>query len=130
MSMDKMEQARWDLAAEMFKRAGNNGGWTMEIHEVSDPDYGYSVGGSTVPEWIIPSFREMPGPFVIQQISRHIGIIDRAGREMSGGWVRDDGVLVLDAPDILTDREAAIALGRERGEEAVYCLHTGETITL
>ena len=130
MSMDKMEQARWDLAAEMFKRAGDNGGWTMEIHEVSDPDYGYSVGGSTVPEWIIPSFREMPGPFVIQQISRHIGIIDRAGREMSGGWVREDGVLVLDSPDILTDREAAIALGRERGEDAIYCLHTGETITL
>ena len=125
-----MEQARWNLAAEMFKRAGNSGGWTMEIHEVSDPDYGYSVGGSTVPEWIIPSFREMPGPFVIQQISRHIDIIDRAGREMSGGWVRDDGVLVLDAPDILTDRDAAIALGRERGEQAIYCLHTGETITL
>ena len=126
-----MEQARWDLAVEMFKRAGDNGGWTMEIHEVSDPDYGYSVGGNPlVPGWIIPSFREMPGPFVIQQISRHIDIIDRAGREMSGGWVREDGVLVIDSPDILTDREAAIALGRERGEDAIYCLHSGETITL
>ena len=125
-----MEQARWDLAAEMFKRAGDNGGWTMEIHEVRDPDHGYSVGGSTVPEWIIPDFRNMPGPFVVQQISRHIDIIDRAGREMSGGWVREDGVLVLDSPDILTDREAAIALGRERGQEAIYCLDTDETITL
>ena len=130
MSMDKMEQARWDLAAEMYKRAGDNGGWTMEIHEVIDPDYGYSVGGSTVPEWNFPSFRELPGPFVIQQISRHIEAIDRAGREVSGGWVREDGVLVLDSPDVLTDREAAIALGRERGEQAIYCLHTGETITL
>lgn len=128
--MDKMEQARWDLAAEMFKRAGENGGWTMEIHEISDPDHGYSVGGSTVPEWIIPDFREMPGPFVIQQISRHIDIIDRAGREVSGGWVRDDGALVLDSPDIVTVRDVAIALGRERGEDAIYCLHTGETITL
>lgn len=128
--MDKMEQARWDLAAEMFKRAGDNGGWAMEIHEVSDPDYGYSVGGSTVPEWIIPAFREMPGPFVIQQISRHIDIIDRAGREVSGGWVRDDGALVLDSPDIVTVRDVAIAMGRKRGEDAIYCLHTGETITL
>ena len=126
-----MEQARWDLAAEMFKRAGNNGGWTMDIHENSVPNYGYAVGGSTVPEWIIPSFREMPGPFVIQQISRHIDIIDRAGREMSGGLVRDDGVMVLDSPDIVTgSRDVAVSLGRKRGEQAIYCLHTGETITL
>lgn len=128
--MDKMEQARWDLAAEMYKRAGDSGGWTMEIHEDSDPDYGYAVGGSKVPEWIIPAFRDMPGPFVIQQISRHIDIIDRAGREVSGGWVRDDGVLVLDSPDIVTVRDVAIAMGRKRGEDAIYCLHTGETITL
>ena len=102
----------------------------MDIHEDSDPDYGYSVGGSTVPEWIIPNFHDMPGPFVIQQISRHIDVIDRAGRDVSGGWLDDDGALVLDSPDILTDRDAAIALGRERGEDAIYCLHTGETITL
>ena len=130
MSMDIMEKAVWDIAVDMYNRAGNSGGWTMNIHEIIDPDYGYSVGGSTVPEWIVPDFRDMPGPFVVQQISRHIDIIDRAGREMSGGWVREDGVLVLDSPDILTDREAAIALGRERGEDAIYCLHTGETITL
>ena len=125
-----MEQARWDLAAEMYKRAGDSGGWTMDIHETSEPDHGYAVGGSTVPEWSIPAFREMPGPFVIQRLSRHIDIIDRAGREMSGGWVDSDGAMVLDSPDIITDRYAAIALGRERGEQAIYCLHTGETITL
>lgn len=125
-----MDQARWDLAAEMYKRAGDDGGWTMYIDGDSDPDHGYSVGGSRVPEWVIPDFRDMPGPFVIQQINRHIEIIYQAGRDMSGGWLRDDGTLVLDSPDIVTDRDYAIALGRKRGEDAIYCLHTGETINL
>ena len=125
-----MEQSQWELAAEMYKRAGNDGGWTMTTDGGSAPDHGYSVGGSSVPEWVIPDFRDMPGPFVIQQINRHIEIIYQAGRDMSGGWLRDDGALVLDSPDIVTDRGAAIALGREREEDAIYCLHTGETITL
>ena len=129
--MNKMEQAVWEMAAEMFKRAGNDGGWTMEIHEVIDPDHGYAVGGNPeVPEWVIPGFRNLPGPFTIQQISRYIGNIDSADQEVSGGWVRDDGALVLDSPTILESRSQAIALGRERGEQAIYCLHTGETITL
>lgn len=131
MSMDKMEQARWDLAAEMFKRAGDNGGWTLDVHQVAGPKYGYSVGGNPlVPGWIIPSFREMPGPFVIQQIARYLENIDAAGLDWSGGWVDDGGALVLDSPSILVTREAAIRLGHKRGEQAIYCLHTGETITL
>ena len=126
-----MEQARWDLAAEMFKRAGDDGGWTMTTDGCSAPDDGYSVGGNpSVPEWVIPDFRDMPGPFVIQQIARYLENISNAGGGWSGGWVRDDGALVLDSPTIVTEREAAIALGRKRGEDAIYCLHTGETITL
>lgn len=129
--MDKMEQARWDLAAEMYKRAGDNGGWTMTTDGGSAPDDGYSVGGNpSVPEWVIPDFRDMPGPFVVQQIARYLENISNAGGGWSGGWVRDDGALVLDSPTIVTEREAAIALGRKRGEDAIYCLHTGETITL
>ena len=129
--MDKMVQERWDLAAEMLKRAGNNGGWTMSAESDFSPEYGYAVGGNpSVPEWIIPSFRDMPGPFVIQQINRYLEIISNSGGGWSGGWVRDDGVLVLDSPSILQTREAAIRLGHERGEQAIYCLHTGETIAL
>ena len=129
--MNKMQQAVWDMASEMLKRAGNDGGWTMEIHEVIDPDHGYSVGGNpAVPAWVLPGFRNLPGPFTVQQIARYIENIDSADQEVSGGWVRDDGALVLDSPTILESRSQAIALGRDRGEEAIYCLHTGETITL
>lgn len=126
-----MEQAQWDIAAEMYKRAGNDGGWTMCIDGDSDPDHGHSVGGNpSVPELVIPGFRDMPGPLVIQQITRYLDKITSTGGGWSGGWVRDDGALVLDSPSIIVEREAAIALGREREEDAIYCLHTGETITL
>ena len=123
--------ARWDLAALMLKRAAENGGWTMSSESDFKPEYGYAVGGNpSVPEWVVPSYRDMPGPFVIQQISRYLENISNAGGGWSGGWVDRAGALVLDSPNIVTDREEAIALGRERGEEAIYCLHTGETITL
>lgn len=126
-----MEQARWDLAAVMLKQAGDNGGWTMSAESDFEPEYGYAVGGNPlVPEWIIPNFRDMPGPFVIQQITRYLERISNSGGGWSGGWVDDTGALVLDSPVIVTDRGAAIALGREREEDAIYCLHTGETITL
>ena len=126
-----MEKAVWDIAVDMYNRAGNSGGWTMNIHETIEPDHGYSVGGNPkVPEWTIPGWREIPGPAVIQQIARYLRNIDKADQELSGGWVDDDGVLYLDSPTILESRNQAVALGRERGEEAIYCLHTGETTTL
>lgn len=131
IGMDEMQKTVWDMGAEMLKRAAEDGGWTMTIHDTTDPDHGYSVGGNPkVPEWIIPSFRDMPGPFIIQQISRYIGNIDNADEEFSGGWVSEDGTLYLDSPTILESRSQAVALGRRRGEQAIYCIHTGETIIL
>ena len=129
MSMHKMEQAVWDIAAEMYKRAGNSGGWTMDIHEFHDPDHGYAVGG-ILPEWIFPGWKNAPGPAVIQMIRDYIVNIDNADESVSGGWARDDGTLVLDASTVLESRSQAVVLGRERGEEAIYCLHTDETIEL
>ena len=128
----RMEQAQWELAAKMYKRAGDDGGWTMDIHEISEPDYGYSVGGNPkVPEYVIESMHYKPGPLIIRLISEYIRRIDNADEEFSGGWYRErDGALVLDCPTILESRSQAVALGRARGEDAIYCLHTGETITL
>lgn len=132
MSMDKMQRAVWEMSAEMLKRAGKDGGWTMAVHDTTDPDHGYSVGGNPkVPEYVIESMHYKPGPLIIKLISGYIRMIDNADEEFSGGWYRErDGALVLDCPTILESRSQAVALGRERGEDAIYCLHTGETITL
>lgn len=126
-----MDQAIWNIALDFYNRAGNSGGWTADIHSHFDPTEGYSVGGNPkVTEWTIPFWRNMPGPTVVQVIADYIRIIDSAGETLSGGWVDDHGTLYLDSPTVYLDRETAIALGQHRGEKAIYCLHTGETIEL
>lgn len=37
-----------------------------------------------------------------------------------GAWVNDDGYAFIEVSDIVFDREQAIALGKERGEEAIW----------
>lgn len=119
-----------EMASDVLRQASKNGGWTMDIHSADDPDHGYSVGGNPdVPEWIIPGWRNTPGPVLIQTVTDYLHNIDRAGQSISGGW-ESEGTLYLDAPTILESRSQAIALGRSRGEQAIYCLHTGETIEL
>ena len=50
-------------------------------------------------------------------------------RRYLGAWV-NDGVLVLDVVQVHPHQHMAILLGRLRGEDAIYDLDTGQTITL
>jgi hypothetical protein len=49
------------------------------------------------------------------------------GATIIGTWV-DDGVLYVDAIDLITDTDEAIRLARSRGEKAIY--HLTDKITL
>lgn len=40
--------------------------------------------------------------------------------QVIGAWVNDEGNAFIEVSDIVFDREQAIALGRERGEEAIW----------
>ena len=40
--------------------------------------------------------------------------------QVIGAWVNDEGEAFIEVSDIVFDREEAIALGRERGEEAIW----------
>ena len=40
--------------------------------------------------------------------------------QVIGAWVNDDGYAYIEVSDIVFDREEAIALGREREEEAIW----------
>ena len=116
--------------SDLLKSAESTGGWTFNVTDGSVPDHGYAVGGDPmVPEHIIPSWRSMFGPVTHQMIRDHLDVIAEAGATHTGGW-DSDGMLYLDSPTIVESRSQAVALGRERGEQAIYCLHTGETITL
>ena len=40
--------------------------------------------------------------------------------QVIGAWVNDEGNAFIEVSDIVFDREEAIALGKERGEEAIW----------
>ena len=40
--------------------------------------------------------------------------------QVIGAWVNDEGLVFIEVSDIVFDREEAIALGKERGEEAIW----------
>jgi hypothetical protein len=40
--------------------------------------------------------------------------------QVIGAWVNDDNYAYIEVSDIVFDREEAIALGKERGEEAIW----------
>ena len=41
-------------------------------------------------------------------------------QKVIGAWVNDDDYAYIEVSDIVFDREEAIALGKERGEEAIW----------
>lgn len=41
-------------------------------------------------------------------------------KQVIGAWVNDDNYVYIEVSDIIFDRDEAIALGRERGEEAIW----------
>ena len=40
--------------------------------------------------------------------------------QVIGAWVNDDNYAFIEVSDIVFDRDSAIALGKERGEEAIW----------
>jgi ornithine cyclodeaminase/alanine dehydrogenase-like protein (mu-crystallin family) len=50
--------------------------------------------------------------------------------QVIGAWVNDDNYAYIEVADIVFDREEAIALGRERGEEAIYDFANSESVYL
>ena len=50
--------------------------------------------------------------------------------QVIGAWVNDDNYVYIEVADIVFDREEAIALGRERGEEAIWDFDNDDEIKL
>lgn len=111
---------------------GGHPGFTLTLSGQEVSGIGYAVGGN--PECPEKSVR-LPSITVgdMRRAERAIKIyarrVERKGQRYVGGW-RDSGRLYLDSPTILLDREAAIALGRERGERAIYDIENCEEIRL
>ena len=50
--------------------------------------------------------------------------------QVIGAWVNDDNYAYIEVSDIVVDREEAIALGKERGEEAIWDFKNNREIKL
>jgi len=50
--------------------------------------------------------------------------------QVIGAWVNDDNYVYIEVADIVFDREEAIALGKERGEEAIWDFDNDDEIKL
>lgn len=116
-----------DITTEVISATIGNGGATANLHTGETPALGYSIGGN--PEYgekVLPSGWEyLFGPVIYGTVEHYMAGVPG---DYVGTWIREDGALVLDAPTIIADRDEAMRLADERGEEAIYCLHTGETI--
>lgn len=92
-----------------------NGGCTVASGSISESSTGYVVGGK-VPTVIVPES---------DTVALHNTIVQFANTYDSYGTWLHDGNVYIDAIDILYDRDSAIALGRARGELAIYDIANG-----
>ena len=58
----------------------------------------------------------------MEKNERYFRNVDPLGnyQQVIGAWVNDDNYAFIEVSDIVFDREEAIALGKERGEEAIW----------
>lgn len=99
-----------------------HGGSSFYVHGGNYATKGYAVGGSGVPERVIPSAHLSPEQF--QEHRDHVRASTSDANAVAGTWV-EDGKTVLDASTVTHNRDHAKHLQNLRGERAVFNLNTG-----
>lgn len=114
------------LALNLLDSALVGGGGTFKANgdEVS-PIPGYVVGGK-VPTLALPATAKV-SVYRIEQIAAWI---DENPSRYYGSWRDGDGVIYLDAVDIVDSLTEAMALGISRGEKAIWDGYDGTEVSL
>jgi hypothetical protein len=74
--------------------------------------------------------REVPAQaFGANDVLHHLIVARATGADGVGTW-RHDGTVYVDLVDVFTDREAALAAARDRGEMAIWDAYASEEITV
>ena len=117
---------------EILNATKRNGGGTFSLTGDPVPEDGYMVGGNPLkPERVIPGWESKHGPLIHAVVRVYARGAELAGLLYLGTWVDpENGALVLDAPTHVETRETALIWAKARGEQAIYDLSTGETITV
>lgn len=91
--------------------------------ETVEPTEGYAVGGQT---YGLELHSEWPYLTKLNGIRAYVTALP-VQVDYVGAWTHD-GTLYLDATTIVSDRDEAVRLGKERKQIAIYDFATGEDI--
>ena len=112
-------------------QSGNGFSVDKDLNGYSPTREAYAVGGATDSVEMVDNndlsfnkFREIMELKIefIEKTERYFRNVDPIGKyqQVIGAWVNDDNYVYIGVSDIVFDREQAIALGVERGEEAIW----------
>jgi hypothetical protein len=119
------------LVRYMNVQSGNGFSVDKDLNGYSPAGEAYAVGGATDSVEMVDNndlsfnkFREIMELNIefIEKNERYFRNVDPLGNYLKviGAWVNDDNYAYIEVSDIVFDREQAIALGEERGEEAIW----------
>lgn len=123
-----------DLMVMRYLKVQNGKGFSVDknLNDYFPTREAYAVGGATDSVEMVDNnllsfnaFRDI--------MELNIEFMERqpdTTTQVIGAWVNDEGVAFIEVSDIVFDREEAIALGKERGEEAVWDFAKAESIYL
>lgn len=91
----------------------NSGGFTIRLSDLQEVKFGWAVG-----------MKETQNSFGDQGLKKVYDVaINSTG--VIGGW-EHEGFFFWDSVLIIQDEEEATRIGRENGQRAIHCLHTGK----
>lgn len=114
------------LLRYMNVQSGNGFSVDKDLNGYSPLVEAYAVGGATDSVEMIDNkllsyntFREIM-ELNIEFMKRTEFSDDFLNVKVIGAWVNDDDYAYIEVSNVLFDRDSAIALGKERGEEAIW----------
>lgn len=114
----------WQLSSIVYGCTRLTGGCTIDL-QGNKPKHGYSVALPGVPGKIV-DLKTFDNCHIIDFIKDNKNVLSDHNNYL-GLWV-DEGRVYLDIVYITADRAHALRTARKKGEKAIYCLHTGQTI--
>ena len=127
------------LLRYMNVQSGNGFSVDKDLNDYKPTREAYAVGGATESVECVDNdllsfnaFRytmELKIDFIEREVATYNYLNERYFRnedplgnyqQVIGAWVNDDNYVYIEVSDIVFDREEAIALGKKRGEEAIW----------
>jgi len=110
------------LLRYMNVQSGNGFSVDKDLDGYNPTREAYAVGGATDSVEMVDNNLLSYNAFrsTMELLIEFMGRQPDTTMQVIGAWVNDDNYAFIEVSDIVFDREEAIALGKERGEEAIW----------